>query len=298
MRLMSFCGPAPHAAAQWGVVQGDAVVSADQLAAVLDPVLGAPRRQDLQAFVAACGDDPRLVHRVAQAAAACTGHARRDLHLLPVVPRPGKIICLGVNYVDHAKEGGNTVADYPALFMRCTTSLLAHGAPLKVPRVSSKLDYEAELAVVIGRTARFVSEAQALDAVFGYACFNDATLRDYQRRTTQWTIGKNFDATGAFGPCLVTADELPPGCAGLHIESRLNGQVMQSANTSDMVFGVARTIALLSECLTLEPGDVVVMGTPAGVGYARTPPVWMKAGDVIEIDIEGIGVLSNPVHAS
>jgi 2-keto-4-pentenoate hydratase/2-oxohepta-3-ene-1,7-dioic acid hydratase in catechol pathway len=149
---------------------------------------------------------------------------------------------------------------------------------------------------VIGRGARFVSEADALAHVFGYACFNDATLRDYQRKTTQWTIGKNFDATGAFGPALVTADELPPGCVGLHIESRLNGQVMQSASTADMVFGVARTIALLSESMTLEPGDVVVMGTPAGVGYARTPPVWMKAGDTIEVEIEGVGLLSNPVQ--
>jgi len=151
--------------------------------------------------------------------------------------------------------------------------------------------------VVIGRRTRFISEADALGAVFGYACFNDATLRDYQRRTTQWTIGKNFDATGGFGPCLVTADELPPGCTGLRIESRLNGQVMQSADTSDMVFGVARTISLLSEAVTLEPGDVIVMGTPAGVGYARTPPVWMQAGDVIEIEIERVGVLRNPVVA-
>ncbi len=179
--------------------------------------------------------------------------------------------------------------------MRCTTSLLAHGAPLRIPKVSDKLDFEAELAVVIGKRARFVSEDEALDAVFGYACFNDATLRDYQRKTSQWTIGKNFDDTGALGPCIVTADELPAGCKGLHIESRLNGQVMQSADTSDMVFGVARTIALLSQSLTLEPGDLLVMGTPGGVGYARTPPVWMKAGDTIEIDIESIGVLSNPV---
>lgn len=305
MRVVSFCDPVAGEAPQWGVLQGDRVVSADQLSAVVDPAVGAARRQDLQAFVAACGQDPGLIGRVAQAVHALQASGTPDgpagrplsaLQRLPVVPRPGKIICLGVNYVDHAKEGGNTVADYPALFMRCTTSLLAHGAPLKVPRISSKLDYEAELAVVMGRTARFVSEAQALDFVFGYACFNDATLRDYQRRTTQWTIGKNFDATGAFGPALVTADELPPGGVGLHIESRLNGQVMQSANTRDMVFGVARTIALLSECLTLEPGDVVVMGTPAGVGYARTPPVWMKAGDRIEIEIEGLGVLSNPVE--
>lgn len=308
MRVVSFCDPVAGDAPQWGVLLGERVVPADQLSAVLDAAVGASKRQDLQAFVAACGQDPGLIGRVSRAAqalnaagaagaaGAAPGRSLSALQRLPAVPRPGKIICLGVNYVDHAKEGGNTVADYPALFMRCTTSLLAHGAPLKVPRISSKLDYEAELAVVMGRTARFVSEAQALDCVFGYACFNDATLRDYQRRTTQWTIGKNFDATGAFGPALVTADEVPPGCVGLHIESRLNGQVMQSANTRDMVFGVARTIALLSECLTLEPGDVVVMGTPAGVGYARTPPVWMKAGDRIEIEIEGLGVLSNPVE--
>jgi acylpyruvate hydrolase len=150
---------------------------------------------------------------------------------------------------------------------------------------------------VIGQRTRHVSEADALASVFGYACFNDATLRDYQKRTSQWTIGKNFDGTGGFGPCLVTADELPAGATGLRIQSRLNGQVMQDANTSDMVFGVARTISLLSQCMTLEPGDVLVMGTPGGVGYARTPPVWMKAGDTIEIEIEGVGLLSNPVVA-
>ena len=181
--------------------------------------------------------------------------------------------------------------------MRCGTSLLAHGAALRVPAISDKLDYEAELALVIGKRTRHVSEAQALDSVFGYACFNDGSLRDYQRKTTQWTIGKNFDGTGPFGPSLVTADELPPGCIGMRIQSRLNGQIMQDANTSDMVFGVARTISLLSQAMTLEPGDVLVMGTPGGVGYARKPPVWMKAGDTIEIEIEGVGLLSNPVTA-
>ena len=232
-------------------------------------------------------------------AAAKPEHKRplAGLKYLVPIPRPGKIICLGLNYADHAKEGGNTVADYPTLFFRGATSLLGHAQALRVPPISDKLDFEAELAVVIGSDMRFVSEDRALDHVFGYACFNDATLRDYQRRTSQWTIGKNFDATGGFGPCLVTADEVPPGAVGLHIESRLNGQVMQSANTSDMVFGVTRTLSLLSECLTLEAGDVVVMGTPAGVGYARTPPVWMRPGDRIDIEIEGLGVLSHPVKA-
>ena len=273
--------------AAWGVQRADGVVPGS--------ALGLSLAAELPAFIAQCDATPGLRADVARRAAIATPLAA--VELLPCVPQPGKIVCLGVNYIDHAKEGGNTVGDYPALFLRCNSSLLAHGAPLRVPSISSKLDYEAELAVVIGRRARFVTEADALAHVFGYACFNDATLRDYQRKTTQWTIGKNFDATGGFGPCLVTADELPPGCVGLHIESRLNGQVMQSASTADMVFGVARTIALLSECMTLEPGDVIVTGTPAGVGYARTPPVWMKAGDTIEVEIEGVGLLSNRVTA-
>ena len=284
MRLISFDGPS---GADWGLlVEGGAV---ERLR------LGDGLPRTLKALV--CGSDvwPALERTLAQRVMGLAPTPLSALQLLPCLPDPGKIICLGVNYADHAKEGGNQVGDYPALFLRCTTSLLAHGTPLRVPSVSTKLDFEAELAVVIGRRARFVSRDQALDHVFGYACFNDGSLRDYQRKTAQWTIGKNFDATGAFGPSIVTADEVPAGAVGLRIQSRLNGQVMQSANTADMVFGVARTIALLSETLTLEPGDVLVMGTPGGVGYARNPPVWMKAGDTIEIDIEGIGLLSNPV---
>lgn len=288
MKFVSFNtdrGPA------WGAMTLHGVVPASQF--------GAACPQNLAGLIDACVKSPGLLRALEERAASNLTAAipLESLELLPVLYSPGKIICLGVNYHDHAKEGGNTVADYPALFLRCATSLLAHGAPLRVPTVSAKLDFEAELALVIGVPARHVAESDALKHVFGYACFNDATLRDYQRKTTQWTIGKNFDATGAFGPCLVTADELPPGCTGLHIESRLNGQVMQSASTSDMVFGVARTIAMLSEVLTLQTGDVVVMGTPAGVGYARNPPVWMKAGDRIEIEIEGVGLLSNPVTA-
>ncbi|WP_295381762.1 fumarylacetoacetate hydrolase family protein [uncultured Pseudacidovorax sp.] len=213
---------------------------------------------------------------------------------LPVA-RPGKVICLGLNYADHAAEGGNAAPEYPSFFMRGASSLIAHGAPLVRPRVSDKLDFEAELAVVIGRRARHLTEADALSAVAGYACFNDGTLRDYQRRTAQWTIGKNFDGTGALGPWLVPAADLPPGAAGLKIESRLNGRVMQSDDTGHMIVTVARALVLLSEVLTLEPGDVIAMGTPSGVGYARTPPVWMQPGDRIEIEIEGVGLLANPV---
>jgi acylpyruvate hydrolase len=207
----------------------------------------------------------------------------------------GKIICLGLNYVDHAAEGGHAKPEYPSLFLRCNTSLVAHGEAIWRPKASSKLDYEAELVAVVGRRARHVKAAEALAYIAGYSCFNDASLRDYQRKTSQWTIGKNFERTGGFGPWFVTADELPPGAAGLSIQSRLNGKVMQNANTSDMIFPVAETVALLSACLTLEPGDLLVMGTPAGVGYARTPPVWMQPGDTIDIAIEGVGVLTNPI---
>lgn len=225
--------------------------------------------------------------------------ARRPLaqaSLAAVVPAPGKTVCLGLNYYDHAAESGREKPVYPWFFLRADTSLLAHGEAAPRPRVSEKFDYEAELAVVIGKRARHVKREEALDYVFGYACFNDMSVRDYQKRTPQWTIGKNFDRTGAFGPVLVSADELPPGGAGLRIQSRLNGRVMQDANTRDMIWDVAETIALLTECLTLEPGDVIAMGTPAGVGQSRTPPVWMRAGDTIEVEIDGVGLLVNTIE--
>jgi 2-keto-4-pentenoate hydratase/2-oxohepta-3-ene-1,7-dioic acid hydratase in catechol pathway len=224
------------------------------------------------------------------------GVAVAGLSLLTPLARPGKLICLGLNYADHAAEGGHKAPEYPAFFMRGATSLLAAGAPLIRPHCSDKLDYEAELAVIIGSPARHRTTEDALACVGGYSIFNDGTLRDYQRKASQWTIGKNFDLTGPFGPWVVSPDELPPGAAGLRIQSRLNGQVMQDSNTRLMITSVAQAIVLLSECLTLEVGDVIAMGTPAGVGYARTPPVFMRAGDRIEIDIEQIGVLANPVE--
>ena len=211
------------------------------------------------------------------------------------IERPGKIVCMGLNYADHAKEGGNARPEYPSFFMRGPSSMTAHLNPIIRPKVSDKLDYEAELAFIVGKKARHLTLENALDCVAGYSIFNDGSIRDYQRKTTQWTIGKNFDQTGAFGPWLVTPDELPLGCDGLNIQSRLNGQVMQNANTKDFLWGVAETIVLISECMTLEPGDVVITGTPAGVGYARTPPVFMKPGDICEIEIESIGVLRNTI---
>ena len=222
--------------------------------------------------------------------------ATAGLQLLPVIPNPGKIICIGLNYRDHAKEGGNPIPDYPAVFMRCTTSLVAHGQPILRPPASDKLDYEAELAVVIGRTATRVAAGRALDHVAGYACFNDGSVRDYQRKSTQWTMGKNFDRTGGFGPDLVTADELPDGARGLSVTSRVNGEVMQDGNTADMIFDVATLIEFVSEVMTLEPGDVIATGTPAGVGYARKPPLFLKPGDVCEVTIGRIGTLSNPIE--
>ena len=173
--------------------------------------------------------------------------------------------------------------------------MIGAGAPIIRPPLSDKLDFEGELMAIIGKTVHRANEERALDAVAGYSIFNDATLRDYQRRTGQWTVGKNFDGTGPFGPEFVTADELPRGCIGLKLQMRLNGEVMQNTNTSDMVFNVAFAISYLSQAMTLEPGDLLATGTPSGVGYARTPPVWMKPGDMVEIEIEGIGILSNPV---
>ena len=212
-----------------------------------------------------------------------------------LIDQPGKIVCLGLNYADHAKEGGNARPEYPSFFMRGPSSLTAHLAPIIRPSVSDKLDYEAELAFIVGKKARNLTKENALDCVAGYSIFNDGSLRDYQRKTSQWTIGKNFDQTGAFGPWLVTPDELPSGAHGVQIQSRLNGNLMQNANTKDFLWGVAETIQLITECMTLEPGDVVITGTPAGVGYARTPPVFMKPGDICEIEIERIGVLQNSI---
>nr|WP_202396854.1 fumarylacetoacetate hydrolase family protein [Pseudoroseomonas coralli] len=232
-------------------------------------------------------------------AARLEGAPRRplkDVRLLPAVPRPGKVICIGLNYALHAKEGNNPIPDYPAVFFRGPTSLAAHGQALLRPKVSDKFDYEAELAIVIGRRARHLTEADALSCVAGYTCMNEGSIRDYQRKSAQWTMGKNFDRTGGLGPEIVTPDELPQGPNALRISSRLNGTTMQDSHTSDMIFSVPRILAILSEVMTLEPGDVIATGTPSGVGYARKPPVFMKAGDTVEIEVEGIGTLVNTVE--
>ncbi len=219
-----------------------------------------------------------------------------DIEYLPLIAEPGKIICIGRNYAAHAAEGGAEVPTYPEIFYRGKTSLLGHQQPIIRPKCSDKLDYEGEFAFVIGKNCRHASEENALDFIAGYSLFNDATIRDYQRFSSQWTIGKNFDATGPFGPELVTSDELPEGLSGLTLTTKLNGEVMQSSGIDNMVFPVRKLVAILSECMTLEPGDVVVTGTPAGVGYARKPPVWMRAGDTLEVSVEGLGTLKNTVE--
>jgi 2-keto-4-pentenoate hydratase/2-oxohepta-3-ene-1,7-dioic acid hydratase in catechol pathway len=220
----------------------------------------------------------------------------KAVRLLPPVPAPPKILCVGLNYDDHLQESGLKKPVYPEIFARFATSLIAHQEPIRRPRESIALDYEAELAVVIGKSGRRIPQEQALDHVAGYSLFNDATVRDFQLRTPQWTMGKNFDGTGSFGPWLVTPDAVPPGARGLRIQGRLNGRVMQDAHTDLLIFGVPALIEMISVAMSLERGDVIITGTPGGVGAARKPPVFMQPGDIFEVEIEGLGVLTNSVE--
>ena len=217
------------------------------------------------------------------------------VEVLPPLHAPGKVICVGLNYREHAIESGMGIPEHPTLFVRFPSNLIGAEEPILRPAESDRLDFEGELVAVIGKKGRRIAEADALGHVFGYSIFNDGSIRDFQLRTSQWTMGKNFDGTGAFGPTLVTADELPPGARGLKLETRLNGQVMQSSSTADLIFDVARLVSLISVGITLLPGDLIVTGTPSGVGAARKPPVFMKPGDTCEVEIERLGVLRNPV---
>ena len=230
------------------------------------------------------------------AARATSRLALAAIEYLPPVVDPAKAIAVGLNYVDHAAESPYKEAPkYPVLFHRFPQSWVAHGAPLVRPRVSEQFDYEGEMVVVIGKPGRYIAKERALDHVAGYSIFNDGSIREYQLMSTQWMMGKNFDATGAFGPEFVTADELPAGAVGLRLRTRLNGRELQNANTRDMIFDVPTLVQVCSEAMTLFPGDIIISGTPSGVGFARKPPVWMKAGDVCEVEIEGIGTLRNGV---
>jgi acylpyruvate hydrolase len=215
---------------------------------------------------------------------------------LPPVPSPAKIVCVGLNYRDHAAESSFTPPRHPVFFARFASGLVGHREALIRPACSVQFDFEGELVAVIGKKVRNATVAEALDAVVGYSIFNDATIRDYQlERGPQWTLGKNFDGTAGFGPAIVTVDELPKGAAGLALTTRLNGAVMQSASTAELIFSVPELIAAATEAFVLEPGDLLVTGTPSGVGFARKPPVFMKAGDIVEISLEGVGLLKNHI---
>jgi acylpyruvate hydrolase len=287
MKIVGFEG---DAGLRLGIVEGDQVIDLQAVDASLPNDLGALLAQ-------MNGEWSGLRNLIARAPAS----ARRSLqglrYALPVA-RPGKIICLGLNYLEHVKEGPqrDNVPQYPTIFMRSLTSLVPHESAIIRPPVSETLDYEGELAVIIGRPVKHLTKEMAPTCIAGFACFNDASMREFQRHSTQWDIGKNFDRTGGFGPWMVTADELPVAGRGLKIETRLNGEVMQSDNTNNMMFPIAETLAYVTQGTTLEPGDVLVTGTPSGVGFARRPRVWLRHGDVCEVEIEGIGVLRNPVE--
>jgi len=276
-----------------GVRRGDEVVD---LSVAAQDLPG-----DLPALLAGGDDAMALAKSAVDGASGDAVRSAEGLTYHPTIWNPGKIICVGLNYAAHAAEAQSdtsTVQDYPSLFLRVTTTLVGHEQALVVPKASSNLDYEAEMVAVIGKSGSGVSKADALEYVAGYSVFNEGSVRDYQFKSSQWTSGKNFDATGGFGPDFVTADEVPAGGKGLRIQTRLNGETMQDANTATMIFDIPTLIEIITEVMTLHPGDVIVTGTPEGVGFARTPPVWMKPGDVCEIDLEGVGVLRNTIAAS
>lgn len=218
-----------------------------------------------------------------------------DLTFLPVVPDPDKIVLIGLNYESHRIETGHEPLEYPTIFIRFANSQVGHGDPMIKPRVSDKFDYEGELAFVIGKPGFEISEERALDHVAGYSCYNDGSIRDWQRHGQQWTPGKNFAKTGSFGPWMVTADEIPD-VSKLQLSTRLNGEVVQSAGLDDLIFSVEKLIAYISAFTELVAGDVIVTGTTGGVGHKRNPPLFMKDGDLVEVEISGIGTLSNPIQ--
>jgi 2-keto-4-pentenoate hydratase/2-oxohepta-3-ene-1,7-dioic acid hydratase in catechol pathway len=270
----------------WGALVGEHVVDIGAVAPGT-PTLRAALESGLVAQLqAGRGVDLAAAPRVPLASVA----------LLPVIPAPDKILCVGINYVAHRVETGRAEAAHPTIFVRFANSQVGHGRPIVRPRVSTMLDYEAELAVVIGRAGRHIPASRALEHVGGYSCYNDASVRDWQRHTTQFTPGKNFVATGGFGPWLVTADEVPDP-SRLEVVMRLNGNEMQRATTDLMIFGVAALIEYITTFTELVPGDVIVTGTPGGVGHTRNPPVFMQPGDVAEVEVRGVGVLRNPVAA-
>lgn len=279
MRIASF---RRDGESSYGVVVGDGIVDAGPLLGPDLPTLGSVLR---------AGALPRL-HDVTDGRPADVPLA--DVELLPVVTDPDKVLCAGVNYAAHRDEANHAQAEHPTIFIRFPDTHVAHGQPLCRPSVSPYFDYEGELAAVVGKGGFAIPEADAMDHVAGYACYNDASVRDWQMHTQQWTPGKNFPGTGAFGPWLVTADEVPDA-AQLELTTRVNGEVRQNASVADLIFSIPALIAYVSTFTRLSPGDVLVTGTPSGVGAARKPPVWLGAGDVVEVEISGVGLLRNVV---
>jgi acylpyruvate hydrolase len=274
-----------------GVVEGDSVVDLQAVDSSIPADLGEALRRG--------NGNLKPLADIAKKAPASARHPLAGLKFALPVVRPGKIVCLGLNYLDHVKEGPqrDNIPKYQSIFFRMLTSLTPHLQPLMRPKTSIQFDYEGELIVVIGKRAKHLTLDNATDCIAGYACGMEGSVREYQRHTTQWGMGKNFDRTGSVGPWMVTADELPRGGKGLKIESRLNGKTMQSSNTDHFMFPVAESLVYLTEGMTLEPGDILFTGTPSGVGHARKPePVWMKQGDTIEVEIQGVGVLRNPIE--
>jgi len=263
----------------WGVVEGDYAVD-------LGSVIGG-RFPDLKSLIAQDG-----YNEAAAAISSAARHRLNDISFLPVLPNPNKIFCVGLNYETHRKETGRSEVSHPTIFARFANSQTGHLTEIVRPHVSSQLDFEGELALVIGRPGRYISKEAAFDHIAGFACYNDASVRDWQYHTHQFTPGKNFPGTGSFGPWLVTPDDLPD-LESRTISTRLNGEIVQQAILGQMIFDIPTIVEYCSSFSPLESGDVIVTGTPGGVGAKRTPPLWMKAGDTVEVEIDGIGVLRN-----
>ncbi len=278
---MKFASFKINGATSWGLIDGAEAVDLGALTP--------DRFPDLKSVIAA-----GTLAEVAALAAKATRHPLANITWLPVIPNPDKILCIGLNYETHRRETGRSEVENPTVFGRFANSQTGHLANIIRPRVSKDLDFEGELAVIVGKPGRYISRAAAWDHIAGYACYNEGSVRDYQRHTHQFTPGKNFPETGAFGPWMVTPDEA--GDLGpLRLQTRLNGQVVQDATISQMIFDIPRQIEYCSSFTRLEPGDVIATGTPGGVGSRRTPPLWMKPGDVVEVEIDRIGLLRNGI---
>src|SRR5580658_2038673 len=287
MKIVAFEG---ERGPRFGLVEGDQVVDLQSADGKVPSDLGDWLKQN--------NGDTKPLAEIAKRAPASARKPLADLRYALPIGRPGKIICLGLNYLDHVKEGSqrDNIPKFSTIFYRGLTSMVPHGQPIIRPQVSETLDYEAELMLVVGKRAKHLTPGNATSCIAGYSCGNEGSVREFQRKTTQWAMGKNFDRTGGFGPWLVTADELPQAAKGLKIQSRLNGQVMQSDNTDNMMFPVVEMLVYITQGITLEPGDVIFTGTPSGVGHARKPnPVWMKNGDTIEVEIERVQILRDPI---